>query len=92
MENFIGFILPAVIDLLNRKITDTDIRFWVAAVFCALVGVGVNYVANGNHLGTLDSIFTSIMMIFGEAQLSYKGIWENSKVRSTIGLNAKTQV
>lgn len=88
----LGFLLPPLIDLLNRKITDSDARFWVSIVVCALIGVGLDIMqvnGLGNYTGmTLLEIFermaTSTMTVFGIAQLSYHGFYKNSQLRTDI--------
>lgn len=90
MLQLIGFLLPAVIDLINRKIADTDVRFWFSVGVCAGTGVALNYITGGFHFGTIEAISKDILMIIGEAQLAYKGLWENLPLRNQLGLNAKT--
>lgn len=87
MEKFIGFILPPLIDLINRKLTDSDLRFWVSTLLCALVGVGI-FAVSGQPWN-LNGIFDSIVWTFGLAQFSYKGLWENSGIRDNLNLKAK---
>jgi len=88
-----------MIDLINRKITDSDVRFWVSAGICFAVGGAFNWLQTGYVFATPMDAFTSItgsaMQVFGWAQLSYKAAWENRAVlgefRDDIGLNAKKQ-
>lgn len=91
---FLGLLLPVVIDLVNRKVADTDVRFWVSVGFCAVVGVGFNWLETQFAFGTpmlaFDSVTKSVMMVFGLAQLSYNGVWKKLEIRDKMGLNAKT--
>lgn len=96
MLNLVGFLLPALIDLINRKIDDSDVRFWVSVLVCVLVGSLIATLdTNGfESLGLreiLESIAVHAMAMFGEAQLVYKKAWEDSDVRVNLGLNAKLQ-
>lgn len=89
MMNLLGVVLVPLIDLLNRRIKDSDLRFWVSVLICSLVGVFVNFVTNnGFHFQTMlegaESISSSILVIFGIAQLVYKGVYEDSRVQSLI--------
>lgn len=94
--NLIGFLLPPLIDLVNRKIVDQDLRFWFSVFVCSLVGVGVNYIESNGFAGYSDltlmevaeSLSASAMVMFGVAQLGYKAIWEKSTVREDLGLKA----
>lgn len=89
---YLGILLPAVIDLINRKISNTDIRFWVSFAFCSVVGVLLNYyITDGTGFTTVDSAIADIFVTFGLAQFSYKGLWENSKVRNTLQLDATSK-
>lgn len=89
--------MPAIIDGINNLvwIKSSQARFWVSVFVCALFGVGVNYIEhNGVYLGLdmlmiADSFGESILAMFGIAQLSYKMIWENSSMRSSLSLNMK---
>lgn len=90
----IGFLLPAVIDLFNRKIQDSDVRFWVSVLVC--VGVGAflatletNGFGGMTYVAIAELIAVKAMAMFGMAQISYKKVWEDSEVRTDLGLNAK---
>lgn len=89
----LGILLPIVIDLFNRKIADSDLRFWVSVFICALVGTGLNFLETQFVFASaklaFDSLSSSILVVFGLAQLSYKGLWENSKVRNVLGMNGQ---
>ncbi len=87
MELF-GLLLPIVIDLINRKIADTDLRFWVSVGVCAIVGTFLNYLNTlfvfGTPLMAFESITGSIVMVFGLAQFSYKAIWSRTDYHTTL--------
>lgn len=84
----LGLLLPAVIDLINRKISSSDIRFWVSVLVCVLVGGFVNYVDTQFQFITLrdgfDSVTATIMIVFGWSQLSYKAIYQDSAMEKAI--------
>ena len=91
----IGFLLPAFIDMLNRRIQDSDIRFWVSVLVCVVVGVGLvvletNMFSGLTAIAIAELIAVKSMAMFGMAQLTYKKLWENSDIRDDLGLNAKT--
>lgn len=87
----IGLLLPVLIDLINRKIADTDIRFWVSVAVCAVVGLLVSFLETGfvfaSNMEAFQSVTASIMIVFGLAQLAYKGLWEKSTVRERLELD-----
>jgi hypothetical protein len=94
MTNFIGFLLPAAIDLINRRIKDKDIRFWFSVLVCILIGSALVTVEtnafNGLDIKTIaELIAIKSMAMFGMSQLTYKQIWENSNIRGQLNLDAK---
>jgi hypothetical protein len=84
----IGLLLPIVIDLVNRKVENSDIRFWVSVAVCSAVGGALNYLDTSytfaSPVEAFESVTGSIMMVFGLAQISYQGFYENSKLRKSI--------
>jgi len=91
----IGFLLPALIDMFNRRIKDSDVRFWVSVLTCIAVGVGLVVLETNVFFGltaieVVELVAVKSMAMFGMAQLTYKKLWENSDVRDSLGLNAKT--
>lgn len=93
---FLGLFLPPLIDLINRKIADSDKRFWVSFLICALVGAFMNWIDTSfsflSPRAAFDSISASIAMVFSMAQLSYKAVWETSQARRDLDLEGGSQV
>lgn len=95
MINLLGFLLPALIDMFNRRIKDSDVRFWVSVFVCIFFGAFVVFVEMQAKAGLsltviVEMIAVKAMAMFGMAQLSYKKVWENSDLRDQLGLNSKT--
>jgi len=88
MEKLIGLLLPALIDIVNSKIQNEKVRFWVSVFICFLIATAMDLLL-GKKM-TPDSLAIDVMALFGIAQISYKAIWENSDVRNSTGLNART--
>lgn len=84
----IALLLPAVIDLINRRVASSDVRFWVSVAVCGAVGGGLNYIDTSFVFGSsklaLESISTSVMYVFGLAQLSYGAVYQDSKIQKMI--------
>lgn len=82
MENLVGLVLPPVIDLVNTRVPNQKVRFWVALAICAVVGTVLNY----EHLaaGNVDMLAGSISLIFAEAQVVYHQFWQNSGARASL--------
>lgn len=90
MINLIGLLLPPIIDLINRRIVDEDARFWVSVLICSLTGLIVAYIDTNGFAGYklltdyVETIAKEIMMMFGIAQLVYKGLYKDSPVQKLI--------
>lgn len=91
MIELIGLLLPPFIDIINRKIKDSDVRFVISVIFCSIVGLVLNFLTNGNHFGDQTSIAKSILTVFGSAQLSFKMVWDDSRARGAILKNSGTE-
>lgn len=86
MENLlllVGFLLPPAIDLINRRVSDSDARFWVSVVLCACVGFGVHLATNGAFAG-VNLLAKDILAIIGEAQVTYKVMYDGSALQKGI--------
>lgn len=100
MIELLGFLVPPLIDLINRKITNSDKRFWVSVVFCFILGIILNFIEmNGvsGYMGKtigeiIESISKSGMVVFGLAQLSYRAVWDKAEMRNNLDLNAKNNL
>lgn len=91
----LGFLLPPILDIINRRVKDSDTRWGITVALCALVGIGLNVLQhNGvydttNWMAVASSLATSVVAVFGSAQITYKKLWENSDVREALNLDAK---
>lgn len=96
MLQLLGLLLPPLIDLLNRKITDSDIRFWISVSVCFVFGSVVALLTtalfdNMKVNEIVEAISMETIVMFGLAQLSYKGLWEKSAVRSNLGFKPESK-
>jgi len=73
----LGLIVPPFVDLLTKKISSSNVRFWVSILFC----LGVAVLINLNNLSTKD-IFESLGTVVLFAQMMYQTYWKNSDLRS----------
>jgi apolipoprotein N-acyltransferase len=85
---FLGLLLPPLIDLINRKIADSDARLWISVLICSLVGAGLNWLETqfifATPMAAFDSITASILIVFGLAQLSFKAVWEKTSMHKEL--------
>jgi hypothetical protein len=83
IDKFIGFLLPPAIDLINRRVADSDARFWISVLFCSVIGTGISFINFGGR-PPLNDIINAIFVVFGTAQISYKAVYQDSKIQNSI--------
>lgn len=89
LEVLIGQLLPSVIDLINRKVPSSRVRFWVSLVVCLFMGVLASadkltvLVQNPTLPGVL-LVLQAGTIIFTSAQVAYKQWYENSVIQAKI--------
>lgn len=80
----ISFVLPALITFINKKVSNTDNRFWVSVIVCSVFGIFLNYVSTQFHFDNpqmaFNSVTESIMVTFGIAQISYNTVFKEESV------------
>ena len=77
MQDFAGFILPPFIDLINRRIANSKVRFWISILACVAVAV----VLNLDKINNPDELLGKASLVFAQAQIVYKTYWEKSAIR-----------
>lgn len=75
----VGLILPPVIDFINARIKNSQVRWLVSVVVCGLVG----FVLNFDKVDLADWA-KSTSVVFLSAQTAYKLYWEKSQTRETM--------
>lgn len=82
----VSFFLPALIGTINRKINNSDARFYVSFLVCSFFGAALNALVNGGQYGSMtplaiaDSIAESVLVMIGLVKLSYEVIWDNKAI------------
>jgi hypothetical protein len=84
MQDLIGFILPIVIDYINKfpAFSDSRVRYVVSMVVCLLVGALFHL--NELKAGSVTETLSSAGIIFAEAQTVYKLYWKESGARARL--------
>ncbi len=79
IELLAGAFMPIVIDLVNSKIGNSTVRYFVSMAICLVIGALFN-------LGQLNAgdILTSGAIIFAAAQTVYKTYWSKSDARAKV--------
>lgn len=78
-ELLVGTILPPLIDVLNSKVKNSNVRYALAVMMCLLVGVAFNY----KNLNVYDFL-ASGAIVFASAQSIYKVYWRDSSARTSL--------
>lgn len=79
MQNLIGLILPPLVDVINSKVANSNIRFLISIAICLVVACLSNI--DKIKAGDWNSLLANAGIIFTEAQVVYKLYWDKSKVR-----------
>lgn len=82
MENIIGFILPVVIDYVNRYIPNDRVRYVVSVLIC--MGIAAAFTFRELTAGSVDDFFKSALLIFAQAQTVYRLYWKTASIRSKV--------
>lgn len=82
MQNLIGFLLPPFIDLINKDIPNSKVKFVISLVVCVIVGVILNY----QQLSNTQNLLGGIAIVFTTAQVTYYTYWQNSQLRQNTTL------
>ena len=79
-QNFIGVLLPPIIDLINVWIPNSKLRFIVSILLC----FGIGYLAHFGEIKTFEDFFAKGGIIFSEAQIIYALYWQKSEPREAL--------
>lgn len=79
-NGLIGLVLPPVIDLLNNRVTNANLRFLISLAVCAIVGIVLNL--SQLEARNYDELAKSISLVFASAQVTYQLYWQKSQLRS----------
>jgi hypothetical protein len=79
LELLAGAFMPFVIDLINKNIANSNLRYLVSMAICLIIGALFN-------LGQLNpgDILTSGAIVFAAAQTVYKTYWAKSDARAKV--------
>ena len=80
MQNYIGLILPGVIDLINKRVADSRLRFWISLAVCVVVGTAVNF----QEISEPGMLLGDISIVFATSQIVYNTYWKKSDLRARL--------
>ena len=76
----IGFILPPFIDLVNAKVSNSTVKFWISLGVCFVIGL----LTNLDKIGNPEELLGNLGIIFAQSQIIYHTYWEKSKARQSL--------
>ena len=81
-QDLVGFIMPFVIDMVNRKVESKEQRFLISWGICILTATLLNLdlLMKKNWSELAGSIATVLLV----AQATYKLYWEDSSARTKV--------
>lgn len=82
LSYLIGFVLPPVIDLVNRYIDNSQVRYLVAMLICLVVGALFHYQELLD--GDWSMLLAKASIVFAEAQTIYRLYWKDSGARKQL--------
>lgn len=80
--DFIGFLLPPVIEIMNKDKTNEKQKFIISMAVCLVAAFFTKY--NSLTGGDYNSVLTSFGIIFVESQVIFKLYFKNSFFRSVM--------
>lgn len=91
-QYLVGFILPPLVEYLNKDVPSDSVRFIITCVVCFLAALLIdwNQVQSGvgNRVGDSQLAFTALLL-FGESQtifkLYFQQSWLRQKIQNAIG-------
>lgn len=78
----VGFILPPIVDWLNKDVKDPQERFLVVLLVCLITATVLEW--NKLVYGSLDELVISAGVIFAQSQVVFKLYFKNSFLRSKL--------
>jgi hypothetical protein len=82
LEILAGQLMPILIDLVNKRVPNSKVRYVIAINACLILGALFNY--DRLSLENIPKVLESFATIFTSAQTAYKLYYENSHVQAKI--------
>lgn len=79
LDLLIGLIMPPVIDLINRFVSNEKIRYIVAVLMCSGVGILLNLKSL-----SLEDVLESAALVFASATTVYKTWYGGSSLQRVV--------
>ncbi|MDE2025156.1 MAG: hypothetical protein KGJ07_01550 [Patescibacteria group bacterium] len=96
-QYLVGFILPPLVEYLNKDIPNDNVRFLVSCALCVVAAVAIDW--NQISSGVIDQAHLSFLalLLFGESQtifkLYFQSSWIRGKIQQSIGaVNAPNEL
>jgi hypothetical protein len=80
--SLVGIVLPPLVQILNKDVTNEIERFWITIIVCLVVGVLLHW--NQLVIGDTKAVEISLAIIFAESQITYRLYFKNSIISQKI--------
>lgn len=78
IDFLVGAVMPPIVDLVNKRLTNPKIKYLVSVIICVIVGFLVSLLS-GEF--TWDNVLVAAVTAIAGAQTSYKLYWRDSSLR-----------
>lgn len=73
--DLVGLVLPPVIDLLNMRVKNSNLRYIASLLICVIVGVALNI----DKISSWQALCANVGIVFACAQTVHKLYWSNTQ-------------
>ena len=78
----LGGSLPPAIDMLNKYVPDSKVRFWITLLICLTIGTVLHHASL--KFSTIPDILMSFGLILSGSQTVYKSLYDGSDLQNHI--------
>lgn len=82
----LGQIMPPLIDLVNKNIQSSKVRWLITIAICAGIGTAFNW--QNLHFDNLDNILLSITTLWASAEAAYNLWYKGTSYQAQIRFNS----
>jgi len=82
----VGFVLPPVVTLLNRDVTDSRAKFLVALFVCLVASAVLDFgkLAEGTAWSGVEAVTATMILLFTESQVVYRLYFKGSVLEAKV--------
>ena len=86
VQNQSGWVMPAIVDLVNQHVTNSRVRFILSIIITFLLATLLNLdqLVSINSWADAGVFAGTVSFLFAQSQIAYKLYWEKSQLRSNL--------